>query len=66
MQDHGVALGDLVMFQGPTTGVVEQPLESMQVEHEAVSEASKGMDIAIKTGEPVRRNDKLYVTIPAS
>lgn len=64
--DTCVALGDSVLFLGPTTGVVEQTLESMQVEHEAVSEVSKGMDVAIKTCEPVRRNDKLYVIVPVS
>jgi putative protease len=61
VQDHSIATGDTVMFQGPTTGVVEQVIESMQVEHETVAEVCKGMSVAIKTGEPVRRRDKLYV-----
>ena len=63
VQDHTICNGDTVMFQGPTTGVVEQVVESMQVEHADVSEVDKGMSVAIKVAEPVRRNDKLYVII---
>jgi U32 family peptidase len=66
VQDHTISLGDRVMFQGPTTGVVEQLADSMQVEHAEVSKASKGMHIAIKTDEPVRRNDKLYAVVEAN
>jgi len=63
IQDSAISLGDSVLFLGPTTGIVEQVLESMQVDHGAVDQASKGMDVAIKTPEPVRRNDKLYVVV---
>jgi putative protease len=63
VQDHAVALGDSVMFQGPTTGVVEQSLDSMQIHHGAVDKVDKGNLVAIKTVKPVRRNDKLYVVV---
>ena len=60
----GISLGDEIMFQGPTTGLVTQKVESMQIEHESVDSAAKGTLIAIKTDKPVRRNDKLFVVIP--
>ncbi len=63
VHDHRISVGDSVMFQGPTTGVVEQVLESMQVEREVVTEVSKGMSVAIKTAAPVRRKDKLYLVV---
>jgi putative protease len=63
IQDHTIACGDTVMFQGPTTGVVEIQIESMQVDHADVSEGSKGQAVAIKVGSRVRRNDKLYVIV---
>jgi putative protease len=63
VQDQTVSVGDEVLFMGPTTGVVEQTVGSMQVEHQTVVEVSKGMMVAIKTKEPVRRNDKLYVVV---
>lgn len=64
VQDHGVAKGDTVMFHGATTGVVEQFVHSMEVDHEPVCDIAKGMSVAIKTDAPVRRNDKLYVVLP--
>jgi len=35
----------------------------MQVEHEPVTVARKGMHVAIRTDVKVRRNDKLYVVV---
>ena len=61
VQARSIGLGDNVMFQGPSTGVVELQIKSMQVEHGDVTSANKGMAVAIKVDERVRRNDKLYV-----
>ena len=61
VQDNAVRCGDEGIFIGPTTGVLEQLIESMQIEHAAVEQADKGMLVAIKTAAPVRRGDKLYV-----
>ena len=66
VQDNPIAVGDDVVFMGPTTGVVEQSVTSMEVEHESVTEVAKGMMVAIKAAAPVRRNDKLYAIVPAS
>ncbi len=65
VQLHGgdVHVGDTVYFIGDTTGAVEQQVESMQVEHEPVTVARKGMHVAIRTDVKVRRNDKLYVVV---
>lgn len=61
VQDNTISLGDSVMFTGATTGAFEQELKSMQVEHQSVDMVEKGVLVAIKSDEPVRRNDKLYV-----
>ncbi len=53
--------GERLLFQGATTGVVEQAAESLQIEHAAVERAAQGELVAIKTDEPVRRGDELYV-----
>ncbi len=63
VQDHDISIGNAIMFQGPTTGVVEQEVSSMQIEHGAVESVTKGNLVAIKTVAPVRRNDKLYVVL---
>lgn len=65
VQIHGcdVHCGDTVYFIGDTTGAVEQKVGSMQVEHEPVTVARKGMHVAIRTEVKVRRQDKLYVVV---
>ena len=61
VQAEEISLGDSIIFQGPTTGVIEQTVESMEIEHMPVDSAAKGQSIAIKTHQAVRRSDKLYV-----
>jgi len=65
IQGCDVHCGDTVYIIGDTTGVVEQQVESMQVEHVPVTVASKGMRVAIRTAVKVRRQDKLYVVVQA-
>jgi putative protease len=54
-----IELGDQVHFFGRSTDFRQQ-VESMQIEHEAVSEAEKGQEIAIKVERRVRNHDKVY------
>jgi putative protease len=56
--------GERLLFLGSTTGVLEQVAESMQIEHTPVERAAQGVLVAIKTNEPVRRGDELYVVRP--
>lgn len=51
--------GDQVHFFGRSTDFRQQ-VQSMQIEHEAVSEAGKGQEIAIKVERRVRNHDKVY------
>lgn len=51
--------GDQVHFFGRSTDFRQQ-VQSMQIEHEAVSEAGEGQEIAIKVERRVRNHDKLY------
>ena len=51
--------GDQVHFFGRSTDFRQQ-VESMQIEHEAVSEAEKGQEVAIKVERRVRNHDKVY------
>jgi putative protease len=63
VQDQSIALGDSVIFTGSKTGALEQVIESMQLDHKAVDAVEKGALVAIKTDEPVRRNDRLYIIV---
>jgi len=61
VQSGVLETGADILIIGPTTGVLEQRLTSMEVEHRPVERAVKGMLVAVKTDGRVRRNDKLYV-----
>jgi len=55
-----IKVGDVVHIKGHTTDF-EQPITSMQIEHEKVQAAKKGDDIGIKVKEYVRDNDGVYL-----
>jgi translation initiation factor IF-2 len=54
-----LALGDRVHFRGENTDF-QQEVASMQIEHASVSEASAGMEVALKVEGRVRKGDGLY------
>ena len=61
----GFSVGDELMIQGPTTGVVRVKVDSMQVEHQPREKASRGEHVAIRVGEVVRARDRVFVVTPA-
>ena len=60
--DNSIAVGEVVHFKGRTTDF-SQPVESLQVEHQAVQQAGVGQDVATKVAEPVRPGDEVYKVI---
>ncbi len=61
IESNKLKLDDKIMFQGPTTGVTEQTLTSMEKNHKKIKKAKKGQKIAIKTNHLVRENDKVFL-----
>lgn len=59
MLDKDVQMGDQVHFLGRHTDF-RQEITSMQVEHESISHAEAGSEIAIKVIKRVRRGDSIY------
>ena len=57
--DGTVSLGDTLHFLGKTTDC-ESTVDSMQIEHEPVTEAKKGDSIGLKVSEKVKKGDKVY------
>ncbi|MBW2996698.1 translation elongation factor-like protein [Candidatus Woesearchaeota archaeon] len=55
----GLKKGDKISIEGHDK-VVEQTVDSMQIEHKAVEKAKKGDAIGVKTAEPVKENDKVF------
>ena len=52
-------VGDQVHFFGRSTDF-RQVIKSMQIEHQAITEAGKGQEIAMKVERRVRNRDKVY------
>ena len=57
--------GQTLMFQGPTTGVVELQAESIEIEGKRLPVAKQGTFVGVKLNGIVRRNDKVFKIIPA-
>jgi translation elongation factor EF-1alpha len=55
-----IKVGDTITIKGHTTDITH-PVESMQIEHEAVEEAGPGDFVGIKVGERARAGDSVYV-----
>ncbi len=60
--DSTVSVGDTLHFKGHTTDF-KSKVDSIQIEHESVTEAKKGDSIGIKISEKVRKMDKVYKLI---
>lgn len=56
-----IKLGDEIVFQGNSTGLYKQKIESMQIKHKPITIAKQGDKIAIKVSSPVHPNDQVYM-----
>lgn len=63
VQASPLQLGDNILIIGPTTGVVEVRIDSMEIYGSRVNSAQKGEHVGVKIGQLVRRNDKVYKII---
>lgn len=52
--------GDRISIEGPA-GVVEQLVESMQINKESVEEAGRGQSIGLKVDSRVKEGDAVYI-----
>ena len=52
-------VGDKIRIKGATSDF-EQPVDSMQIEHEKIEEAKAGQSIGMKVKEHVRQHDVVY------
>jgi len=58
---HSLNTGDNILIIGNKTGVLEQKVSSMELNHKKIKTARKGQRIAIKTNSIVRENDKVFI-----
>ncbi len=58
-----LAVGDTVRFQGHTTDFTET-VASMELDHQQVSRATAGQEVAVKVASRVRPHDKVLKVTP--
>ncbi len=61
IESNSLKVGDKIMIQGPTTGVVEEIINSIQINHRDVDKVIKGKSAAVKLANKVRLNDKVFL-----
>jgi putative protease len=59
LTDGDLRVGDEVRITGKTTELV-QAVESLQIEHQAVTHAPQGSEVALKIRDPVHRHDQVH------
>lgn len=63
LTDADLKVGDTIQIQGPTTNLT-QVVESMQIEQQGVTHATRGQSVGIKVKERVREKDLVYTVLP--
>lgn len=66
LESEDLSIGDTIMIQGPTTGVLTQVVTSLEYNNRPVEHAEKGSHIGIKVDSEIRPNDKVFVLERAS
>jgi putative protease len=54
-----ISVGDQIFIKGPTTDI-QQSVDSMEIEHEKIDEATAGHSVGMKVNGRVRENDVVY------
>lgn len=57
-------VGDELMFQGPTTGVKNLKVISIEEDGKSVTKARKGTVVGVKLSDIVRENDQVFMIVP--
>jgi translation elongation factor EF-Tu-like GTPase len=56
-----ISVGDQIFIKGPTTDI-KQTVDSMEIEHEKIKQATAGHSVGMKMKGRVRENDIVYKT----
>ena len=54
-----ISVGDQILIKGPTTDI-EQKVDSMEIEHAKVKQATAGQSVGMKVKGRVREHDTIY------
>ncbi|MBT8171352.1 translation elongation factor-like protein [Candidatus Bathyarchaeota archaeon] len=56
-----ISVGDKIAIKGPTTDI-EQIVDSIEIEHSKVQQATAGQSVGLKVNGQVRERDTVYKT----
>ncbi len=59
VEEGSLKMGDEIHIKGATSDFT-QKIESMEIDHQAVNEATAGQEVGIKVIEHARENDAVY------
>jgi putative protease len=62
LTDGGLKVGDKIHILGHTTDIM-QTVDSMQIEHEVIQEASQGDNVGLRVDGRVRPHDVVYKVV---
>lgn len=62
VEDESLSVGDNIKIIGHGQEI-DQVVESMQIEHEAVQTAEKGMSVGMKVTEPVKKDAEVFKVV---
>lgn len=60
LESFGLAVGDEILIQGPTTGTIQMKVPEIRVDLQPVEKVEKGILFSVRVPEKIRRGDKLY------
>ena len=66
LETGGLKVGDEIIVNGPSTGVIQLKVEEIRVGLLSVNEAAKGDLCSVRIGTKLRRSDKIYRLVDAS
>ncbi len=61
IDDAPLSLGDTIQLEGETTGFLTFVADSIQANGKPIEKAQKGMKVAVKVPQKVRKNDRLFI-----
>ncbi len=61
IKDHPIQVGDRLLITGPTTGVVECPVDNLYRNERPADSAAKGDDVTLEVPARVRPHDTVYL-----
>lgn len=66
IHNHTLCVGDTIAIHGPTTGVVDLRVDTLQRDKEVLASVSKPQWATFPCPQKIRRSDKVYVIKPRS